>query len=527
MAAMIAVAAAILSLIVRNNPLSYVFDDTFISLRYSRNLAEGHGLVWNVSGEPTEGYTNFLLVTLIAVAARLFGADYLQLALLIGIAATLTTAVVIYMYMAWKLHSLPGLALVAVLLFFLSPDTVRNTLSGMETSLFTLLVCTSIFSTDVYLRKQRVWFLVLGMLAALLACLTRPEGLLLAGVEGAVLFFTMPSQDRSRLLAISLVFVLALMLYGIWKWTCFGYLLPNSFYVKVARADGYSLSMYGFNYFVSSWTLVLVLLWVAGFVLREPEKLDIIAVALVGLFTLFYSVANPLMGHYNRFMYPVSPLILVMAVIGIDAICNHTTRYQRFRFLIVLAFLGIIVLPMRPWLVRHEWRHNSRVTKANYYYIKLAESLAELSNPASVTVAWADAGIIPYISGVTFIDLVGLNDNHIARCQDAGCIIDYVFAMRPDLIFLPWVQMPDGTISWIEWGHGRIGDNYDTLYLDERFEDWVYLGNYESPEAFSYDISFFVLANSSHYDELGIVLAPHLSQQPLPQRDPPIARSAP
>ena len=35
----------------------YLDDDQMISMRYARNLAEGHGLVWN-PGERVEGYTN-------------------------------------------------------------------------------------------------------------------------------------------------------------------------------------------------------------------------------------------------------------------------------------------------------------------------------------------------------------------------------------------------------------------------------------------------------------------------------------
>ena len=41
----------------------YVKDDTFISMRYARNLALGHGLVFNY-GDKLEGYTNFLWVLL-------------------------------------------------------------------------------------------------------------------------------------------------------------------------------------------------------------------------------------------------------------------------------------------------------------------------------------------------------------------------------------------------------------------------------------------------------------------------------
>ena len=41
----------------------YIVDDTFISLRYARNLIDGNGLVYN-PGQRVEGYSNFLWVVL-------------------------------------------------------------------------------------------------------------------------------------------------------------------------------------------------------------------------------------------------------------------------------------------------------------------------------------------------------------------------------------------------------------------------------------------------------------------------------
>jgi len=35
-----------------------LFDDAMISMRYARNFAEGHGLVWNPGAAPVQGYTN-------------------------------------------------------------------------------------------------------------------------------------------------------------------------------------------------------------------------------------------------------------------------------------------------------------------------------------------------------------------------------------------------------------------------------------------------------------------------------------
>src|SRR2546423_9171815 len=44
-----------------------LFDDAMISMRYGRNLAEGHGLVWNPGQAPVEGYTNLLWTLWMAV----------------------------------------------------------------------------------------------------------------------------------------------------------------------------------------------------------------------------------------------------------------------------------------------------------------------------------------------------------------------------------------------------------------------------------------------------------------------------
>ena len=47
----------------------YLLDDTFISLRYARNLVDGYGLVFNPN-ERVEGYTNFLFVLVAALCLK-------------------------------------------------------------------------------------------------------------------------------------------------------------------------------------------------------------------------------------------------------------------------------------------------------------------------------------------------------------------------------------------------------------------------------------------------------------------------
>jgi hypothetical protein len=49
-----------------------LFDDAMISMTYARNLAHGHGLVWNAGSHPVEGITN-LLWTLVMVVPHALG----------------------------------------------------------------------------------------------------------------------------------------------------------------------------------------------------------------------------------------------------------------------------------------------------------------------------------------------------------------------------------------------------------------------------------------------------------------------
>src|SRR5256885_13714278 len=72
--------------------LRFPFDDTFISFRYAEHLAAGHGLVWNIGGPHTEGYTNFLFVLLLAIC-RFLSSDLLASAQIIGLACTIATAI--------------------------------------------------------------------------------------------------------------------------------------------------------------------------------------------------------------------------------------------------------------------------------------------------------------------------------------------------------------------------------------------------------------------------------------------------
>ncbi len=73
----------------------FVTDDAYISLRYARNFAQGHGPVWNPGGEVVEGFSNPLLVLAEALAFRI-GIDGVLVARGLGVLAGFALVVACY-----------------------------------------------------------------------------------------------------------------------------------------------------------------------------------------------------------------------------------------------------------------------------------------------------------------------------------------------------------------------------------------------------------------------------------------------
>ncbi|HEV8268789.1 MAG TPA: hypothetical protein VGR00_11160, partial [Thermoanaerobaculia bacterium] len=164
---LLAVAAAALVLANAWRYAPYVQDDSYISLRYARNLVEGHGLVFN-PGERVEGYTNLLYVLFSAVFIRL-GLDPILGLKVLGVAAALATLVLVgrleRRVEGGARFSLP----LSVLLLAPLEAFVYWTFCPLETALYALLLLTGVLAL---LARRRPLAVVLFFLLSL----TRPEG---------------------------------------------------------------------------------------------------------------------------------------------------------------------------------------------------------------------------------------------------------------------------------------------------------------------------------------------------------------
>jgi hypothetical protein len=209
-------------------------DDTFIHLQYARNLASGHGLVFN-PGERVYGCTSPLWAALIADGMAL-GFDGLRVARVLGFLATLWSVGLFLQLMRRNLQT-PALCALATVAWAGHAWMLRWSLSGLETPLAVALVLAGF----VAFTEGKQWGARPVRTGALwaLAALTRPEAALLLGLWGVFLLVDTESRPGLRRLVFGSLPPLAI--YGAWLLFArfyFGSVLPQALLAKAAGPAG-------------------------------------------------------------------------------------------------------------------------------------------------------------------------------------------------------------------------------------------------------------------------------------------------
>jgi arabinofuranosyltransferase len=440
--------------------LAYPIDDTFITFRYASNLANGHGLVWNVDGPPTEGYTNFLYVVILSLFR---GSDMLLAAQAINCLAVIASAVLIWMISARFVQSVL-LALASSLAYLLTPMTWANALSGMETVVFGMLLLLGSF---LLLRDERPN--VSGYLILFLASLCRPEGSLLIAIW--VVYHFAQTGARSLMPAL-LGALIPTLLYYTGKHLYFGQMLPNSFYIKVPQEGVYLHGLQAVKLFLlRAWPIVLA--GIALIVLRVDRKLWSVLVWSV-LIIAAYAVPSPLMGFFDRFFYSSEIFLYPLTGIAVWLLGQRVGKGVAIAAGSVLA-LALVVTNIASPRAREvsAWdldAINSRLGR-------IALDLRSLPHSSDLMFASSDAGIIPYFSGMKHYDLAGLNTTEIARAGNTTEVVDKLLKERPEILILSADWSPlgaDDTVRTISRHvHGKLGPAISPLLADPRFQDYI------------------------------------------------------
>lgn len=223
-------AALLLAVVLMWPVRGYLTDDTFIHLQYARNLAAGHGFVFN-AGEHVYGSTSPLWVALLADGMFL-GFDGVRVAHVLGFVATLASVALFFNLMRNSLR-MPELRALATITWAAHAWMIRWSISGMETPLAVALVLAGF----VAFTDGQQWGARPGRTGAFwaLAALTRPEGVVLLLLWGVFLVIDTDSREGVRRLIAGAV--PAGLIYGGWLVFArlyFGTFWPNTLAAKIA-----------------------------------------------------------------------------------------------------------------------------------------------------------------------------------------------------------------------------------------------------------------------------------------------------
>jgi len=213
-----------------------LFDDAMISMRYAKNLAEGHGLVWNPGQPPVEGYTN-LGWTLWMSALHLLPVPQAKVCLLVMISGALLLLLNLAVVGALaKLVSDRDPAVVGstMLLVGLSYPLAYWTLRGLEVGLLTLLIDLGLLFA-LQLRRGYRPLLLAGLAAILgLGILVRTDALVPGLVISLYTWAVLPGPRRWRsILVLASTLALALAAKSLVSLALYGQAMPNTYYLKL------------------------------------------------------------------------------------------------------------------------------------------------------------------------------------------------------------------------------------------------------------------------------------------------------
>ncbi len=486
-----------------------VYDDAFISYRYAQNLAMGHGITWNPGQPPTEGYTNFLLVLILAPTIWA-GLDPLLVTRALSLLCVIAISGILFAVSRRRYNCSANTAFMIAAIIFLVPATAALCLVGLETVIYAFFLLTSFIAGVAVIDRQKVSHSIIFSCLLFLAMLLRPEAALIYPIIfiASLLVAIRYNVPLKSLMVGSITLLVFGGTYLVWKYSHFGRFLPNPFYLKASGPALISpIGIGSVMSFIGNYCQLLALVLsslILSLYANHPDHRWNKIVALTGstfivAYCLFFAHVDTLMDDYGRFLYPLVPLVILLATPTLAKVLGFFECIQSHKAFVIPVIMVAFLLALGVSDILHFYDNakdiisNDRAqavrTPAQKEY-RVAKALANFPQIKEVRIAFADSGVIPYFTGALWLDVVGLNDGFIARTRDKNQLVDYFFSWSPDLVIHPGKV----GLSWLQTGHGQLG-NYLSWSRDPRWDEYVYVGT-SKIDGVPYDLQYFVRKSS-------------------------------
>jgi hypothetical protein len=546
-------------------------EDAYVSFRFADNLANGHGLVWNIGQEPVEGYTSPLHIALLALGIKM-GLPIALLATLIGFLSLAGLVGIYLMFLRKELGQLTITGAVVISIFLIDARLAVHATAGLDTVLFMLLLAAS-FAVSVYFVTSTSW-LSAGTLAVtnLLALLGRPDAApFIAGQAVVILAYALYQYCKQKNVQFGLyaAFSYSLLLtlgigYLAWKLSYFGYLLPNPFYIKandpLALHGAFSVAKFGV---VSMSRYGLILLPALFFInysrvqewLRPSATRVKAALLLVPSIAslLYYLTVLPEVNYLSRFEYPTLIFFCLAGAILLSVgapFQNLRTRASKMlhpKLVLVVFAVAVVLFSAFIYRVTQVYFPWFQIVEEGFYR-PIGEALKSTGLGPEATLVFDSAGVVPFTSQFTHIDPVGLTDNVLSGREPISVWEreSYIWGQNPDVYIGPEPPASPGAagctddrivqsryVQSVLLGDGRPNINgaylhvYGEISAEETCEilhsrmrelrdRWHFVGEvpYPVPVPPEFTMFAYVRTNSPHYQQLVTALEPIIGREP-------------
>ena len=215
----------------------------------------------------------------------------------------------------------------------------------------------------------------------------------------------------------------------------FGDFLPITYYQKVTGFTLWQRIQHGlivFNQFATRDTLTLFLFSLTGiFFYKQQRNSEMLLLLGIFLAQCAYSIyvggdyAEPETNAANRFITQGMPALIILFSLMTNRLLTDLVTAQpqstfansKMNPAIPLAIIMLLIVSGEPWF--NYAIDNAPLLKADIRRVKLALHIKENTSPEAVIAVHA-AGQIPYYSERTTIDLLGLNDQIVAKSEGHG-----------------------------------------------------------------------------------------------------------
>lgn len=395
-------------------------DDTYIYLRYVRNILDHHEISFN-PGDPQYGVTSIVWLLALLGASRV-SPDLLSTPAILSFLVSLVLVWTMICLVKRDRDNYRHLLAMSVILA-IEPNVLRHSFMGMEAPLSALLLLLVIWAR---IRERREHRFPWSALISSFMVLNRPETILIVPI---ILLDKMIWREKaSQIILWSIAFTLPVVLAMMYMFSQTGSPLPVTMYAKGGRAIGHRAFMHLFDLTIIIGSVYLP--WITLFVLeawvfRSRSYSTVMAVVkehyLWFLPALIIPIAYILLLSNERIFSRYIMMVMLPFMIGTLKVSQHLPplRMRSTGIIVILVFLYSVMVSslLAPATVK------------NYRDIELSKdaliSWIQSNTDSSDIIACGMIGKIGYITDRRIVCTMGIVNPDIRFYREEDRIRDY------------------------------------------------------------------------------------------------------